>query len=248
MTFLDKDWARISLKSYTAWAFYALALITIAPDLIYWLFGSVTNPLVWGRLQLVAIIGGWFGRVVLQPKANHLRRKVIIGVIIAAIFAVSIPAFAHDKSKPSFAVVAFDFISGWEGKRNIGYLDIVGVPTDCYGHTLTAVVGQYKSDAVCRQQLIDEISEYRAGLHTYFNPYTKAHRLPVTRDVAYTSLAYNVGVRAAGRSTATSRLNAGNIIGGCNALTWFNRAGGRVVRGLVRRRSEEQRYCLVGTD
>ena len=32
---LDRNWKTITLRSYTAWAFYTLAVITIAPDLIY---------------------------------------------------------------------------------------------------------------------------------------------------------------------------------------------------------------------
>ena len=53
-----------------------------------------------------------------------------------------------------------------------------------------------------------------------------------------------VGVRAAGRSTATRRLNAGDVTGACKAITWWNKAGGRVIRGLVNRRTEDQTMCL----
>lgn len=246
MNFLEKEWARIALVSYTAWAFYVLAIITVAPNIIYGVFGVDTNPLVWGRLQIVAIVAGLVGRVILQPTANRWRRRSILAALFAAICFISLPALASHKTKPNFDAAAFTLISKWEGKRNASYQDIVGIWTICYGHTRTAGPGQYKSDAECRQQLIGEINEYRAGLHAYFSSQTKAARLPVMRDAAYTSLAYNVGIRSAGRSTATRRLNAGNIKGGCNALTWWNKAGGRVVRGLVRRRSEERQYCLRG--
>jgi GH24 family phage-related lysozyme (muramidase) len=56
----------------------------------------------------------------------------------------------------------------------------------------------------------------------------------------------NVGIAGAGKSTATRRLNAGDIAGGCQALTWWNKAGGRVVRGLVNRRAEEFALCMDG--
>jgi lysozyme len=36
----------------------------------------------------------------------------------------------------------------------------------------------------------------------------------------------------------------GQIWAACNSLTWFNRAGGRVLRGLVDRRAREQQICL----
>ncbi|WP_254054886.1 glycoside hydrolase family protein [Pseudophaeobacter sp. EL27] len=73
-----------------------------------------------------------------------------------------------------------------------------------------------------------------------------ASRLPSERDAAYVSLAYNVGIRGIGRSTATRGLNAGGVAGGCQALTWWNKAGGRVVCVLVRRRTDEYRLCMLG--
>lgn len=78
-----------------------------------------------------------------------------------------------------------------------------------------------------------EVAEYRAGLHPDFTNETIRDRLPAPRDAAFTSLAFNIGMAGAGKSTATRRLNADDIPGACDALTWFNKAGGRVVRGLV---------------
>jgi len=255
MNFLEKEWAKIALISYTAWAFYVLAIITIAPTFIYSVIGIDTNPLVWGRLQIVVIAAGIIGRMVLQPTENRWRRRSIIAVAIAAICFVSLPALAHKIDEPNYDEVVFTLATTWEGENkegefHVSYFDTIAKPplwTVCYGHTRTAGPGQYKTDEQCRALLVDELAEYRAGLHGYFSPETIANRLPVMRDAAYTSLAYNVGIGAAGKSTATRRLNRGDIIGGCEAITWWNKAGGRVVRGLVRRRSEEQKYCLDGT-
>lgn len=161
--------------------------------------------------------------------------------VAALAAALALPAWGS-----TFEDEAFNLISKWEGKENRAYQDIVGVWTICYGHTRTAKPGQVKTDAECRDLLIEEIEEYRAGLHAYFTEETKRDRLPPKRDAAYTSLAYNVGIRGAGKSTATRRLNAGNIAGGCEAITWWNRAGKKVVRGLVRRRADEYRLCMDG--
>ncbi|ARC87161.1 hypothetical protein B5V46_00185 [Rhodovulum sp. MB263] len=54
----------------------------------------------------------------------------------------------------------------------------------------------------------------------------------------------NVGVAGAGRSTATRRLSEGDVPGACEALTWWNKAGGRVVAGLRNRRTEEYGYRM----
>lgn len=97
-----------------------------------------------------------------------------------------------------------------------------------------------------RVMLAREVHSYRDGLHGYFTPETRSERLTAHRDAAYTSLAYNVGVAGAGKSTATRRLNAGDIRGGCEAIGWWNKAGQRVVRGLVNRRADEVALCLRG--
>lgn len=147
-----------------------------------------------------------------------------------------------------FDDIAFELIAKWEGKRNRAYFDIVNVATICYGHTRTVTAADVRagvtwSDERCRSLLIEEIHEYRDNWLNYVNDDVKT-ALPDTREAAFTSLAFNVGWVGAGRSTATRRLNANDVVGACDALTWWNKAGGRVVRGLVNRRAEEQRYCL----
>jgi len=173
-------------------------------------------------------------------------------VVLVAIGQPALPmslapkAQAAEPASSDFDDIAFELISRWEGKRNNSYRDIVGVWTICYGHTRTAGPGQRKTDAQCKTLLVAEIQEYREGLHAYLSGATLDFRLPAARDAAYTSLAFNVGIRGAGRSTAVKRLNAGDIAGGCKAITWWNKAGKRVVRGLVNRRGEEYRLCMVG--
>ncbi|WP_245943272.1 glycoside hydrolase family protein, partial [Rhodovulum viride] len=79
------------------------------------------------------------------------------------------------------------------------------------------------SDAECEALLRAEVRDYRARLLSHFSAETRARRLPSPRDAAFTSLAFNVGVASAGRSTATRRLNAGDVPGACEALTWWNK-------------------------
>lgn len=149
-------------------------------------------------------------------------------------------------TEAAFLAVAVPFVGRWEGLRLQSYLDIVGVWTVCYGHTRTAGPGQVKTRAECDALLAAELLEYRTRLHAYFTGETKARRLTPQRDTAYTSLAFNVGWAGAGRSTAVRRLNAGDIRGGCDAIGWWNKAGGRVVVGLVNRRTEEVAFCKRG--
>ena len=75
------------------------------------------------------------------------------------------------------------------------------------------------------------------------NPELAGHPAQVA---AATSLAYNIGADAYARSTVARRFSAGNWRGACDAFLSWNRAGGRVVPGLVRRREAERTICLRG--
>ncbi|PTW51921.1 phage lysozyme [Rhodovulum kholense] len=86
------------------------------------------------------------------------------------------------------------------------------------------------ADAECEALLRPEVRDYRARLLTFFSAETRARRLSPLWDAVFTSLAINVGVAGAGRSTATRRLNAGDVPGACEGLTWWNKAGEEVVK------------------
>ena len=257
MSFLDSDWRNIAKKAYSVWFALAALLLLHGSDLIYLGFGVDTNPSAWTWILhwfLIAII---VSRFIPQPKKNAWKRRAVVIIFILLVCGLNGKSMADERYLPPISNFDYeielttDLVISFEGEHKIGpfhvgYLDIVDVPTICYGHTETAVVGHRKTDAQCVQLLANDLQTYRNGLREYFSTKTKYYYLTPHRGAAFTSLAYNVGIRGAGRSTATRRLNQGNIKGACNALTWWNRAGGRVVRGLVRRRSEEQRYCLIG--
>lgn len=128
----------------------------------------------------------------------------------------------------------------YEGKRNVGYRDIVGIPTACMGDTQNVIVGKFYSDAECQKRL-----ERQALVHVeevrHCTPRITGNQL-----VAAGSLAYNIGGTAYCRSTVAKRFNAGNLRGGCDAFLGWTKAGGRVVQGLVNRRTAERALCLKG--
>ena len=73
--------------------------------------------------------------------------------------------------------------------------------------------------------------------------FLKTEPFEIRINSAFTDLSYNVGWGAAARSTAAKRLAAGNVNGACYAVTWYNKAGGRVYQGLVNRRQDDLAVC-----
>lgn len=145
--------------------------------------------------------------------------------------------------------VAVPLVAKWEGLETTAYLDRIARPpvwTICYGETQNVQPGETRTRAECEAGLRRGLVQYRNGIHQAFTPDTKERRLHADRDAAFVSLAWNVGIAGVRNSTATRRLNAGDIRGACEALTWWNRAGQRVVRGLVNRRADEHQLCMRG--
>lgn len=138
------------------------------------------------------------------------------------------------------AALTLSTVSLWEGKSNDPYRDIVGVQTVCYGETRVAM--RRYTDAQCADMLADGLGDFATVV---------LDRNPQLRDrphqlAAATSLAYNIGATAYWRSTVARRFSQGRWRDGCDAILLWNKAGGKVVRGLVRRRQAERAICLAG--
>lgn len=255
----------IALHSHSMKAGWAGLGCLLTPEALYVLAQYDTNPRIWWLMGIGLIIYGLVGRVIDQhigdkkPDDSDTGTKLQSPVWIAVLAMASIytlppaPSVAQAHMGPvsqeAFLSVAVPLVARWEGKKNQAYLDRIASPpvwTVCHGETRGVKQGDSYSDAQCAAMLGRAILEFRRELHKAFTSVTKATRLTPKRDAAYTSLAYNAGVYAISRSTAVRRLNAGDIAGGCHAIGWWNKAGNRVVRGLVNRRAEDIAYCMKG--
>lgn len=135
------------------------------------------------------------------------------------------------------------------GKQYLrAYLDMVGVPTACDGLTSyrgrKIKMGDQFTEAQCTVMLEEELVTHAKGVMQC----TPGLALTIPRRdharFAAVSGAYNYGVPTYCRSTARARFNAGQIGAACEALTWYNKAGGKVVPGLVARRKRERAECV----
>lgn len=157
-----------------------------------------------------------------------------------------------DEDAPIWAEVephAVPLVARWEGLRPEAYLDTIASPpvwTVCYGETDNVTPGEVRTVEECERGLSEGLHRYWTGWRNTLPEETAMSYLTPHRDAAFASFAWNVGIAGAAGSTATARLNRGDIPGACEAMTWWNRAGGIVIRGLVNRRSEEREFCMRG--
>lgn len=134
-------------------------------------------------------------------------------------------------------------VSYFEGKENKAYVDPVGIVTICYGETKGVKKGDYKTDEQCLESLASELVEHERGM-------LKVVRVPLStkEQAAYLSFTYNLGVKAFTNSTLLKKLNSGDRVGACNQLLRWNKANGKVLNGLTKRRQEENKLCLEGVN
>jgi lysozyme len=138
------------------------------------------------------------------------------------------------------ASLAVAFVGGYEGLRTKAYRDIIGVPTVCYGETRGVKMSDSFSKEECDAMLIQGLRDFE-GEVTRCAP-ALVHT-PPSMFVAHVSLAYNIGSHAYCGSTLARKFNAGDWAGACGQFVRWNRAGGRVIRGLTRRREAEAELC-----
>ena len=134
-----------------------------------------------------------------------------------------------------------EFVAVWEGFRATAYRCSAGVWTVGYGTT----AGVKRGDTITHADALDRLMSHLEGdaraVDAAVNVPLESHE----RD-ALISFAYNVGRSAFRASTLLRVLNGGDKAGAAAQLLRWNRAGGRVVLGLVKRREAERRLFLFG--
>lgn len=135
-------------------------------------------------------------------------------------------------------------IKEFEGCRLTAYQDSVGVWTIGYGWA-NPVDGK----PVKRGMTIDQATAERllkTGLVSYESDVSKLVKVNLTQGQfdALVSFTYNLGARSLSTSTLLRKLNAGDIKGAADEFLRWNKAGGKVLNGLTRRREAERALFL----
>lgn len=177
----------------------------------------------------------------------------VVGLITAALLFNSTPREesgrkVEAKVEATTGQVTIQHISGPQYLR--AYLDIVGVATACDGLTGPEIDAARRKGTVFTPQQCTTMLEDALVVHAdAVLACTPSLRLDRPgRDYqrfAAVSLAYNIGGKGWCGSTARRRFDAGQWAQGCDAFKLWNKAGGRVVRGLALRRAREWEGCVT---
>ncbi|NJM99332.1 MAG: lysozyme [Phormidesmis sp. RL_2_1] len=134
-------------------------------------------------------------------------------------------------------------IKSFEGLRLQAYRDAVGIWTIGYGTTRGVRAGQRISEAEAEKFLQEDLLRFEKAIH-------EAVTVPVNDNQfsALVSFTYNVGSGAFRSSTLLQMLNKRQDVRAVgDQFPRWNRAGGRVLDGLTRRRKAE-RALFLGED
>ena len=128
-----------------------------------------------------------------------------------------------------------DLIKSFEGWRDTAYICPAGVLTIGYGSTGPHVKAGMKITPERGEDLL------REDLDRFEKAVTRLVTVPLRQNQydALVSFAFNVGISALERSTLLKRVNARLFDQAAAEFAKWNRAGGRPLAGLTRRRAAE---------
>lgn len=133
-------------------------------------------------------------------------------------------------------------IKKFEGLELEAYKCAAGVWTIGYGHTKDVNKGDVWSETHAEHMLEVELEEFEE----YINDYVTVN-LSQNQFDALVSWVYNLGPANLKASTMLKVLNSGDYEGVPAQIKRWNKAGGKVLQGLIRRR-EAEALLFMGRD
>ena len=131
-------------------------------------------------------------------------------------------------------------VQEFEGCRLDAYRCPAGIPTIGYGATGPDIrMGMVWTQEQADERLAEDLARFAAGVERLVQV-----DLTDNQFAALVSFAYNVGLGALRDSTLLRKLNAGDYLGAADQFARWNKGGGRVLPGLVRRRAAERDLFL----
>lgn len=136
---------------------------------------------------------------------------------------------------------SIDLIKEFEGCVLTAYKDAVGVWTIGYGHTSAAGDPKVKAGLKISQEEAENI--LRNDLVKYEDMVKRNVKVTLNENQygALTSFTYNLGEGNLKSSTLLKKVNAKDFSGAAKEFAKWNKAGGKVLAGLTRRREAERK-------
>lgn len=146
--------------------------------------------------------------------------------------------------KNSISKVGIDLIKSFEGCYLKAYKCPAGVWTIGWGTTEPIDGVKPHEGMVITQKQADELLiKNLKGYENAVNEYV-IYSINQNQFDALVSFAYNCGNGALKTSTLLKKLNAGDVHGAANEFLRWNKANGKVLNGLTRRREAERKLFL----
>ena len=139
-----------------------------------------------------------------------------------------------------------NLIKEFEGLSLKPYLDVVNIPTIGWGNTYYPDGKKVTmNDKPIDELKANEILEYIAN-KDFASFVSKVVKVSLNQNQfdALVSFAYNVGNGSLQNSTLLKKLNSGDYQGASNEFLRWNKAGGKVLNGLTKRREKERALFL----
>lgn len=135
-------------------------------------------------------------------------------------------------------------IKEFEGCKLTAYQDNVGVWTIGYGWTQPVDGKPIRAGMTIKQETAERL--LKTGLISYESDVSRLVKVGLTQGQfdALVSFTYNLGARSLSTSTLLRKLNAGDYAGAADEFLRWNKAGGKVLNGLTRRREAERALFL----
>ena len=147
-----------------------------------------------------------------------------------------------NKQPESTGEKGVQLICQFEGLKLERYRDAVGLWTIGYGHLILKEETEKLSKITtgeAKQLLRKDLKRTEDGVKKLLS-----HPATQNQFDALVSFAFNVGVGNLKKSTLLKKLNAGDIQGAALQFKSWNKAGGKILTGLTRRREAEMKLFL----
>ncbi|MDA3732398.1 lysozyme [Niameybacter massiliensis] len=141
--------------------------------------------------------------------------------------------------------IGIDLIKSFEGCYLKAYKCPAGVWTIGWGTTEPINgVKPHEGMSITQQQADDLLVKNLKSYENAVNKYVTYTKLNQNQYDALVSFTYNCGAGALQKSDLLKKLNKGDVLGAADEFLRWNKGGGKVLSGLVRRREAEKKLFL----